>query len=202
MSGRGWKRPIGWGPASARIRVGCGQLIYAKGNDIVHVEGDPRNPINQGTLCPKGAGTLGWLMNPDRLTKVRYRAPYSTVWEERDLDWAMDRIAHLVKQTRRDVRRETARRECGQPHAWHRLARRRDARQRRELSDQKVFGGGLGMVWIENQARICHSGSVPSLGSTYGRGTRRWPSGSGQVGLRNDHGLEHGRGGTRSRSVS
>src|SRR5512135_2706160 len=54
--------------------VGCGQLVYAKGNQVIHVEGDPRNPINQGTLCPKGAATVGWMLNPNRLTKVKYRA--------------------------------------------------------------------------------------------------------------------------------
>ena len=55
--------------------VGCGQLIYAKGNDVIHIEGDPRNPINQGTLCPKGSATFGWMSNPNRLTKVKYRVP-------------------------------------------------------------------------------------------------------------------------------
>ena len=80
--------------------VGCAQLIYAKGNDVIHIEGDPRSPINQGTLCPKGAATVSWMLNPNRLTKVKYRAPYSDHWEERPLDWAMDRIAHLIKRTR------------------------------------------------------------------------------------------------------
>src|ERR671936_1326453 len=61
--------------------VGCAQLIYAKGNDIIHVEGDPSSPINQGTLCPKGAATIGWLLSPQRLSKVKYRAPYSNRWE-------------------------------------------------------------------------------------------------------------------------
>src|SRR5689334_9178368 len=55
--------------------VGCAQLVYAKGNEVIHVEGDPRSPINQGTLCPKGAATIGWMTSPLRLTKVRYRAP-------------------------------------------------------------------------------------------------------------------------------
>src|SRR5947209_14808988 len=80
--------------------VGCAQLIYAKGNDIIHIEGDPRSPINQGTLCPKGAVTLGWVQNPQRLMKVKYRRPYSDHWEEVSLDWAMERIAQLVKRTR------------------------------------------------------------------------------------------------------
>src|SRR5215212_10043350 len=83
--------------------VGCAQLVYARGNDIIHIEGDPRSPINQGTLCPKGAATLGWLQNSQRLTTMKYRAPYSDHWEERPLDWAMERIANLVKQTRDDT---------------------------------------------------------------------------------------------------
>src|ERR1041385_4981783 len=80
--------------------VGCAQLVYARGNQVLHIEGDPRSPINQGTLCPKGAATVGWMLNPNRLTKVKYRATYSDHWEERPLDWAMDRIAHLIKRTR------------------------------------------------------------------------------------------------------
>jgi len=80
--------------------VGCAQLVYAKGNTVIHVEGDPRSPINQGTLCPKGAATFGWMVNPQRLTTVQYRAPHSDRWEERPLDWAMERIARLIKRTR------------------------------------------------------------------------------------------------------
>ena len=73
--------------------VGCAQLVYAKNGHVIHIEGDPRSPINQGTLCPKGAATFGWLTSPDRLTKVLYRAPHAESWEERPLGWAMDRIA-------------------------------------------------------------------------------------------------------------
>ncbi|HEX3998612.1 MAG TPA: formate dehydrogenase [Pirellulales bacterium] len=151
--------------------VGCGQLIYAKGNDVIHIEGDPRSPINQGTLCPKGAGTLGWLLNPDRLTKVKYRAPFSTRWEERSLDWAMDRIAHLVKRTRDEtfVEKLADGSEVNHTLAIASLGGATLDNEENYLI-KKVFGGGLGLVWIENQARICHSGSVPSLGSTYGRG--------------------------------
>src|SRR5512142_2070509 len=80
--------------------VGCAQLVYAKGNQIIHVEGDPRSPINRGTLCPKGSATFGWINNPNRLTKVKYRRPYSDHWETVSLDWAMERIAYLTKRTR------------------------------------------------------------------------------------------------------
>jgi formate dehydrogenase major subunit len=77
--------------------VGCAQLMYAKDNQVIHVEGDPRSPVNQGTLCPKGSATLGMLHSPLRLTTVKYRAPYSDRWEEKPLDWAMERIAQTIR---------------------------------------------------------------------------------------------------------
>src|ERR1700736_3485621 len=80
--------------------VGCGQLVYVKDKRGIDIEGNPDSPINEGTLCPKGASTYRYLVNPNRLTTVRYRAPYSDHWEDRPLAWAMDRIAQLIKQTR------------------------------------------------------------------------------------------------------
>src|ERR1044071_7158943 len=80
--------------------VGCSQLIYAKDGRAIHIEGDPRSPINQGTLCPKGAATFGLINTPARFSQVMYGAPYSDRWEARPLDWAMDRIAERVKRTR------------------------------------------------------------------------------------------------------
>src|SRR5438309_3840652 len=80
--------------------VGCSQLVYARNGKPLHIEGDPRSPINQGTLCPKGAATLGLLTSPLRVNEVLYRAPYSDKWESKPLGWAMDRIADRVKQTR------------------------------------------------------------------------------------------------------
>ena len=135
--------------------VGCAQLVYARGNDIIHIEGDPRSPINQGTLCPKGAATLGWLQNPNRLTKVKYRRPHSDHWEEVSLDWAMERIAQLVKQTRD----ETFVRELPDGTIVNHtlaLAELGGATLDNEENYliKKLCGGGLGMVWIENQARV------------------------------------------------
>ncbi len=135
--------------------VGCAQLIYAKGNDIIHIEGDPRSPINQGTLCPKGAAVTSWLHNPNRLTRVKYRAPYSTRWEERPLDWAMDRIAFLMKRTRD----ETFVRELpnGTP-VNHTMAMAELGGATLDNEEnyliKKLCAGGLGMVWVENQARV------------------------------------------------
>lgn len=135
--------------------VGCGQLVYARGNEILAVEGDPRSPINQGTLCPKGAATLGWLTSPLRLMTVKYRAPYSDRWEDRPLDWAMDRIAHLMKQTRDEsfVRRLPDGTTVNHTMAMASLGGATLDNEENYLI-KKLLCGGLGMVWIENQARV------------------------------------------------
>src|SRR5579862_1076849 len=80
--------------------VGCGQLIYAKGGQIIDIEGNPESPVNEGTLCPKGANSFQLAVNPHRVKHVLYRAPYSDHWETKSLDWAMERIAQRVKETR------------------------------------------------------------------------------------------------------
>src|SRR5258708_7995405 len=83
--------------------VGCATLIHVKDEKIVNIEGDPRSPHNEGTLCPKGAAIYQLHVNPNRATKVLHRAPGATEWEEWDPERAMDRIAALVKKTRDDT---------------------------------------------------------------------------------------------------
>src|SRR5438477_11348677 len=80
--------------------VGCGQLIYTKGGKLIDIEGDPRNPINEGTLCPKGANAFQLAVNAHRVKHVLYRAAYSDHWEQKPLEWALDKIAHKVKAAR------------------------------------------------------------------------------------------------------
>jgi formate dehydrogenase major subunit len=135
--------------------VGCAQLIYAKGDDVIHVEGDPKSPINQGTLCPKGAATLGWMLSPKRLTHVKYRAPFSDHWEDRPLDWAMRRIAERVKQTRDEtfVRQLPDGTTVNHTLGIAELGGATCDNEENYLI-KKLLGGGLGMVFIENQARI------------------------------------------------
>ena len=135
--------------------VGCAQLMYARGNDIIHVEGDPRSPINQGTLCPKGAAVLSWINNPNRLTKIKYRPPYGTQWEERPLAWVMDRIAALIKQTRDEtfVRQLPDGTPVNHTMAIAELGGATLDNEENYLI-KKLCAGGLGMVWVENQARV------------------------------------------------
>ena len=135
--------------------VGCGQLVYAKNGKPLHIEGDPRSPVNQGTLCPKGASTLGVLLSPKRINKVLYRAPHATEWEEKPLDWAMDRIAYLTKRTRDETfaAKLPDGRTINQTLGLGSLGGATLDNEENYLI-KKLFSGGLGMVNVENQARI------------------------------------------------
>ncbi len=135
--------------------VGCAQLVYAKNGKPIHVEGDPRSPVNQGTLCPKGAGTLGMMLSPERVNHVLYRAPHSDRWEQRPLDWAMEQIAQRAKRTRDATFTEALPDGTPVNHTLG-LGSLGGATLDNEENYlmKKLFGGGLGMVNIENQARI------------------------------------------------
>ena len=80
---------------------GCGFLVAAENGKVVNIEGDPDHPINRGSACAKGA-TMRQLSadNPWRLSKVLYRRPGGTDWEEKEWDWALEQIASKIKQTR------------------------------------------------------------------------------------------------------
>jgi formate dehydrogenase major subunit len=135
--------------------VGCGQLIYTKGGQIIDIEGNPESPINEGTLCPKGANAFQLAVNPHRVTHVLYRAPYAKEWETRPLDWALDKIARRIKAARdADF---TVRNEAGRLlNSVRTIGTLGGATIDNEENYliKKLFGGGLGVVSIENQARI------------------------------------------------
>jgi formate dehydrogenase major subunit len=80
--------------------VGCGINVYTKDGKVIAVEGDPEHPINEGTLCPKGASIMQLVNNPLRVLKPMYRAPGADAWKEVEWDWALDQIAKKVKDTR------------------------------------------------------------------------------------------------------
>jgi formate dehydrogenase major subunit len=87
--------------------VACGILIYTLGDDaknakpsVIHIEGDPDHPVNRGTLCPKGSALLDIVHAPTRLQHPKYRAPGATEFKRVSWDFAMDRIAALMKQDR------------------------------------------------------------------------------------------------------
>ncbi len=81
--------------------TGCGFVIAAENGKVLNVEGDPDHPINRGSACAKGASMKQlYAENPWRLSKVLYRKPGGTDWEEKDWDWAIDQIARKIKTTR------------------------------------------------------------------------------------------------------
>lgn len=135
--------------------VGCSQLVYVRDGRILDIEGNPDSPINAGTLCPKGAATRGLVQSPLRVTEVLYRAPHASTWERRSLDWAMDRIATLVKQTRDQSwqERDEAGRTVNRTTAIGHLGGATLDNEENYLI-RKAFTGGLGIVAVENQARI------------------------------------------------
>jgi formate dehydrogenase major subunit len=87
--------------------VACGILIYSLGDraknaksTIIHIEGDPDHPVNRGTLCPKGSALLDIVHAPTRLQVPKYRAPGSNEFKPVSWDFALTRVATLMKQDR------------------------------------------------------------------------------------------------------
>jgi len=134
--------------------VGCSQLVYLKGGQIIDIEGNPESPINGGTLCPKGANTFQLGTNPHRVKNVMYRAPYSDRWESRPLEWAMDRIAHLTMEAREEgfVEELDGVQVNHVTNIFSLGGATMDIEENYLI--KKLFNGGLGIVPIENQARI------------------------------------------------
>jgi formate dehydrogenase major subunit len=134
--------------------VGCATLVNTVEGKIVNIEGDPRSPHNEGALCPKGAAIYQLHVNPNRPTKVLHRAPGATQWEVWDLDRAVSRVAELVRTTRDETFVE--RLENGKlVNATTAIFSLGGATLDNEWNHiQQKLLRGLGIVAIENQARI------------------------------------------------
>lgn len=135
--------------------VGCSQLIYVKGGKVIDIEGNPASPINGGTLCPKGADTFQLNVNPHRVTEVMYRAPYSDHWEKKPLEWAMNRVARLMKESRERGFLEKNEKGDVVNHVRNMFClggATLDVEENYLM--KKLWNAGLGIVSIENQARI------------------------------------------------
>ena len=134
--------------------VGCGLSVHVSDGQIVNIEGNPASPVSQGNLCPKGAATYQLHVNPNRLTRVFHRAPGATDWEVWDLNRAMDRIAELVKKTRDEtfVERLPNGKVVNQTLGMFSLGGALLDDEWNHIH-QKLMRG-LGIVAIENQARI------------------------------------------------
>jgi formate dehydrogenase major subunit len=134
--------------------VGCGTIVHTVEGKIVNIEGDVQSPVNEGTLGPKGAASFQLHVNPNRLTRVLHRAPHATEWEEWDLERAMDRVAELLKKTRDEtfVEKSADGRTLNHTLAVFSLGGATMDNEWNHL--QQKLMRGLGVVAIENQARI------------------------------------------------
>ena len=135
--------------------VGCGQRVYVRDGRVDHIEGDHDSPISKGKLCPKGSASTSLVTSPTRQTHVRYRAPHATQWRELDLHEAMEMIADRVLATRAATWEDTtdsdqpANRTLGIAHLGGATLDNEE-----NYLIKKLFTGGLGIVTVENQARI------------------------------------------------
>ena len=133
--------------------VGCAQNVYVKDEKIVQIEGDPDSPVNRGRLCPKGSASKQLVTSPTRVTKVRYRRPYGTEWEDLELDTAMEMIADRVLDARRKGWQETdGGKRVNRTMGIASLGGATLDNEENYL--MKKLYSALGAIQIENQARI------------------------------------------------
>jgi formate dehydrogenase major subunit len=134
--------------------VGCGQVVYTRDGELVDIEGNPRSPINQGALCPKGAASRQLIQQPGRLTKVKYRRPYGAEWEEIELETAMDMIAERVIAAREEGWQDVDERGCRVDRTLGFAHLGGATLDNEENYLIKKGFSAMGAVQIENQARI------------------------------------------------
>jgi len=170
---------------------GCGLLVYSERDaagkfiKLLSVEGDPDNPINQGRACAKGSSMFNLreiydpetgeqMINPKRVQKPLYRAPGSDKWEEKDWDWMLDKIAEKVKDTRDSSFIHKEKIADGSEIIVNRTEKigsiGGSPLDNEECYVLTKLMRSLGIVYLETQARLCHSSSVGGLAPSFGRG--------------------------------
>jgi formate dehydrogenase major subunit len=141
--------------------VGCGVILYGLGDrsknarsEVIHVEGDPDHPVNRGTLCPMGAALLDFVHSPNRLKRPEYRGPGESQFRPVSWDWAVERIARLMKEDR--DKNFTAKNDKGVTvNRWTTvgfLAASASSNETGYITGKVIRA--LGGVAIDNQARV------------------------------------------------
>jgi formate dehydrogenase major subunit len=169
---------------------GCGLLVYSERDSagkfvkLLSVQGDPDNPINRGAACPKGSAMFNLreiynekgeqVINPKRVQKPLYRAPGSDKWVEKDWDWMLTRIAEKIKETRDSSFIHKEKIADGSEIIVNRTEKIASiggsALDNEECYVLSKMMRSLGLVYLETQARLCHSPSVGGLAPSFGRG--------------------------------
>ncbi len=141
--------------------VSCGMIMYTLGDgaknvksSIVHVEGDPDNPVNRGTLCPKGAGVMDMIQSPNRVRHPQVREPGSSEWKRISWDDAIDRVARHLKADR-DANLVKTNDQGVTVNRWNTTGFLVSSASSNESGYLSVkVARGLGMVALDTQARI------------------------------------------------
>lgn len=149
--------------------VGCGMIVHTQGDNVINVEGDPDHPINEGALCPKGSSVYQLRDNKARITKPMYRAAGAAAWQEVTWEWALEQIARKTKATRDASFVPTSKIKVKEKVAGVEVEKEIEAEVNRTMEIASVgsaaldneecylyqkFLRGLGLVYIEHQARI------------------------------------------------
>lgn len=141
--------------------VSCGTLMYSLGDnsknaklELIHVEGDPDNPVNRGTLCPRGSAILDFVHSKTRVKYPMHRKPGSDQFERVTWDFAIERIARLMKEDR-DANFVATNKEGVTVNRWPTVAAFVTSSMANEggYLGAKLFRSA-GVIGIENQARI------------------------------------------------
>jgi formate dehydrogenase major subunit len=159
-SGFQLRKPIGETPTICPFcAVGCGAIVASRNGRVINIEGDPDHPINRGSLCSKAmalpqVNTVDGKVNSRRLQTVKYRAPGSSEWEEKSYEWAIDRIARKIKDTRDQyfIHKDSEGRTVNRLEAIASLGGA--ALDNEECSLIIKAMRSLGLLFIEHQARI------------------------------------------------
>jgi len=141
--------------------VCCGMMIFSQESkaepgkmEVTHIEGDVDSPVNRGTLCPKGAAAIDYIRAKTRVKYPMYRKPGGDKFEQVTWDFAMERIAKLMKEDRDANFVETN--NDGVPvNRWPTMGFLSGSSVTNETGwlTYKV-ARGLGILQLENQARV------------------------------------------------
>jgi len=134
--------------------VGCSIIVSTRDGKVINTEGDPDSPINRGSLCSKGGSIYQMAVNKNRLTKPLYRAPYATEWKEVEWEWAFEKIAENIKRSRDASFKATNDKGEAVNRTEGIASVGSAAMDLEECFTYQKFLRGLGLVYIEHQARI------------------------------------------------
>jgi formate dehydrogenase major subunit len=139
--------------------VGCSLLAYTRKNgngsvELLQIEGNPDSPVNEGTLCPKGASAMELAVSKRRLEHPLYRAPGADKWKRVSWDFVLDKLARNIKAARdrtfvtKDDDGKVVNRTEGISFAGGAAFSNEEGYLAAKLMR------GLGLVYVEQQARV------------------------------------------------